>query len=185
MGETVADFGKLHDEFRPKIQRYLTRLVGESEAEDLTQEVFLRVSRALSSFRGDSQLSTWVYRIATNAALDRLRSPHFKRIELGGLLDGGDPAETEDELGWPSEQPPSIEEHVFRGERVECYRDFIEHLPVNYRTVVALSELEGLLTTEIAEILGLSPNVVKVRLHRGRARLLQELRAHCEAEEWL
>ena len=56
---------------------------------------------------------------------------------------------------------------------------------MNYRTVVALSELEGLVASQIAGILGLSVNVVKTRLHRGRARLLQDLRTHCNAEDWL
>jgi RNA polymerase sigma-70 factor (ECF subfamily) len=56
---------------------------------------------------------------------------------------------------------------------------------MNYRTVVALSELEGLAPAEIAEILGLSVGAVKIRLHRGRAQLLRELREHCKAEDWL
>jgi len=56
---------------------------------------------------------------------------------------------------------------------------------VSYRTVVALSELDDLAANEIAEILGISVDVVKIRLHRGRARLLQELKTHCNAEDWL
>ena len=58
-------------------------------------------------------------------------------------------------------------------------------MPLNYHTVVALSELEDLAASEIAEILGLSLDTVKIRLHRGRGRLLQELRTHCKAEDWL
>ncbi len=57
----------------------MTRLVGGHEAEDLTQEVFLKVSRALDDFKGQSSISTWIYRIATNTALDRLRKPSFAR----------------------------------------------------------------------------------------------------------
>jgi len=67
MSEAILDFQKIHDEFRPKIERYLVRLVGEYEAEDLTQDVFIKISRALQTFRGESQLSTWIYRVATNA----------------------------------------------------------------------------------------------------------------------
>ena len=73
------EFEQIHADFRPKIQRYLIRLVGEQEAEDLTQEVFVKVSRALKNFRGESQLSTWLYRIATNTALDRIDSPSYQR----------------------------------------------------------------------------------------------------------
>ena len=72
--QVELEFEEIYTDFRPKVQRYLTRMVGEHEAEDLTQEVFIKISRALDAFRGESQLSTWVYRIATNAALDRLRA---------------------------------------------------------------------------------------------------------------
>ena len=72
-----------------------------------------------------------------------------------------------------------------RKEMYECFVDFVKRLPANYRTVVVLSELEQLPNNEIAEILGLSLEVVKIRLHRGRTRLLQELRANCRAEDWL
>ncbi|MGZ9224131.1 MAG: sigma-70 family RNA polymerase sigma factor [Anaerolineales bacterium] len=187
MSEAVLDFQKIHDEFRPKIQRYLIRLVGEYEAEDLTQDVFIKISRALQTFRGESQLSTWIYRIATNAALDRLRDPSFKRIVQNGQSDRSDPGETEVENKdrWTEEGVSSPEEQLFRKERFECYCDCIETLPLNYRTIIALSELEALAAGEIAEILGLSLDVVKIRLHRGRARLLQELRSHCKAEDWL
>ncbi len=187
MSAVVFDFQKIYDEFRPKILRYLKRMVGEYEAEDLTQEVFVKISHALHTFRGESQLSTWIYRIATNAALDKLRSPSFKRIVQDGLPDGSDSGgiEVEDQCFENGEEAPSPEEQLFRKERVECYRDYIENLPLNYRTVVALSDLEELAAIEIAEILGLSLEVVKIRLHRGRARLLQELKTHCKVEDWL
>jgi hypothetical protein len=70
-------------------------------------------------------------------------------------------------------------------ERYECFANFIQDLPPNYRTVVWLSELGDLSNAEIAEVLGLSLDVVKIRLHRGKARLLEELRAYCKAEDWL
>ena len=187
MSEAVLDFQVIHDEFRPKIQRYLSRLVGEHEAEDLTQEVFIKISRALPTFRGESQLSTWIYRIATNAALDRLRATSFKRIVESELPDSSDSDELEvvAEAVRMGEEASSLEQQLCRKERYECYRDYIEDLPTSYRTIVALSELEELAASEIAEILGLSLDTVKIRLHRGRTRLLQELKAHCRAEDWL
>jgi len=187
MSEIALDFHEIHDDFRPRILRYLTRLVGQNEAEDLTQDVFLRISQALPAFRGDSQLSTWIYRIATNAAMHRLRSRSFTRIDPGGLLDGSDSEEIEggDSDSEAGGGQSSVELQAFQSQRTDCYHDFIGMLPVNYRTVVALSELEGLVANQIADILGLSVNVVKTRLHRGRARLLQDLRIHCNAEDWL
>ena len=187
MGEVVLDFQKIHDEFRPKIQRYLTRLVGEYEAEDLTQDVFIKISRTLQTFRGESKLSTWIYRIATNTALDRLRDPSFKRTVQDERLEHSEPDEVD--IGIKDVQVKtemsSPEQELFHKERFECYCDCIEKLPLNYRTIVALSELESLAANEIAEILGLSVDVVKIRLHRGRTRLLQELKSHCKAEDWL
>ena len=180
MNDTVLDFETIHEEFRSKIQHYLARMVGEFEAEDLTQEVFLRVDRALATFKGDSRLSTWVYRIATNAALDRLRSPAFKYGAWDGL-----PADLGEDQESVQAETPSPEDQLFHQERVACYCDFVGALPVNYRTVVALSELEDLAVGEIAEILGLSEQVVKIRLHRGRARLIRELKSHCKPEDWL
>ena len=73
------DFPQVYGEFHPRIQRYLTRLLGTNEADDATQEVFAKISQALPQFRGESSLSTWIYRIATNTAYDRLRSPSFQR----------------------------------------------------------------------------------------------------------
>ena len=75
----MLDFEKVYEEFHPKILRYLSRMAGEEAAEDIAQEAFTKIDRGLRGFKGESKLSTWVYRIATNAALDRLRSPALKR----------------------------------------------------------------------------------------------------------
>jgi RNA polymerase sigma-70 factor (ECF subfamily) len=75
MEACALEFQKIYDTYQPKILRYLTRMVGESDAEDLTQDVFVKVNKALGDFRGESKVSTWLYRIATNVAMDRMRSP--------------------------------------------------------------------------------------------------------------
>lgn len=185
MNEAALIFEKIHDEFRSKIQRYLTRIVGEFEAEDLTQEVFVKVNRALVAFKGESRISTWIYRIATNAALDKLRSPAFKRSGQKELPAETGETEIDEAETRGQDETPSPEERLFLRERYDCYCNFIEALPINYRAVVVLSELENLAVGEIADILGLSVEVVKIRLHRGRAKLLQELKAHCRSEDWL
>ena len=76
---------------------------------------------------------------------------------------------------WTGEEKPSVETSLIRKEMNECIRDFIENLPANYRTVVILSELEELRGNEIAEILGISLDTVKIRLHRARAKLKEQL----------
>lgn len=182
MDDSTLEFESIHDAFRPKIQRYLTRLVGAQEAEDLTQEVFCKVNLALKTFRGECALSTWIYRIATNAAIDRIRTASFRRQAWTSSLD--DPTVTEGKVA-PAEELPSLEQWLLREERHTCFGNFVEKLPANYRAVYVLCDLEELTNQQAAEVLGLSLEAVKIRLHRGRARLLQELRTHCQAEDWL
>ena len=183
MVDDELEFQTIYATFQPKILRYVRHLVGEHEAEDLTQEIFVKVSQALKTFRGDSQLSTWLYRIATNAAIDKIRTCSFRQGARHSSLDDSD--ELEDKDVWTGEDTPSLEQQLMRQEMYECFGNFVENLPVNYRTVVVLSELEELTNNEIAEILELKLDVVKIRLHRGRTRLLQELKTHCKAEDWL
>ncbi len=187
MAEGTPTFQQVHAAYRLKVQRYLTRLVGETEAEDLTQEVFMKIYQGLPSFRGESQLSTWIYRIAAHAAYDRLRSPSFRRIAPDGLPEDHETGEVclYENTAWAGDVPVTPEQRVLQKQRLECYCDFIKSLPENYRRIVALSELEALATGEIAELLGLSVDVVKIRLHRGRERLLREIRARCKPEDWL
>lgn len=179
MTDGELEFQKIYKTFQPKILRYLSRLVGGHEAEDLSQEVFVKVDQALKNFRGESKLSTWIYRIATNAAVDRLRSSSFQQTVQSKSLDDSKEGSAEDKDVWTGEKPPSVEQQLIRKEMNECIRDFVENLPENYRTVVVLSELEQLKNDEIAEILGVTLDTVKIRLHRARARLKKELETHC------
>ena len=166
-------FEQVYAAFYPKIYRYLARMLGNCEAEDLTQEVFTRISLALSEFRGESQISTWVYRIATNAALDRQRSPSFRQRKLQVYdLDNGNSSKVI--------EIPTIEQQMVRNEMNQCIRSLIDSLPDHYRSVLVLSEFEGFKNREIAEILDLSLDVVKIRLHRAREKLKSEMTIHCD-----
>lgn len=163
------NFEELYKEFQPKIRRYLCRLVGPEEAEDIAQEVFAKVSQALPEFRGDSMVSTWIYRIATNSAVDRLRSLSARRVSEVPL-DGENRAR---------EGSPDAEHRVFRKEMRDCLDQYIDKLPASYRSVFILSEDEGLTNPEIADALGISLHTVKIRLHRARLRLRLELERRC------
>lgn len=164
-------FQDVHDEFRPRVLRHLRRLVGDGEAEDLTQSVMLKVSDALSGFRGEASLSTWIYRIATNTALDRLRRETANPVVPGVDFD-------DDELP-PVARTASPEATAIRQEKSACVRAFIERLPDNYRAVTLLSDIEGLKNGEIAARLGLTVGTVKIRLHRAREKLRERLQAGC------
>ncbi len=175
-------FTRIFDEYQPKILRYVTNMVGEFEAEDLTQEIFTKASKALPDFRGECKESTWLYRIATNAALDRLRSQEYKKIaqqcESISEKEATD-GEIDDRNIWTGEKIPVPELQVVRKEMSACMQDYIRHLPESYRTVLALAEFEGLSNHEIADILGIKVGTVKIRLHRARERLKKDLIATC------
>ncbi|MEW5870700.1 MAG: sigma-70 family RNA polymerase sigma factor [Chloroflexota bacterium] len=183
MNASELDFSTIYTTYQPRILRYLARLVGASEAEDLAQEVFIKVNRTLNTFRGESQLSTWLYRIATNTAIDKMRTPSFQQGAELSVLDDSEDTEAQDV--WTGETTPSLEQQLMREEMYACFVDYVKRLPANYRTVVVLSEMEQIPDNEIAGILGLTLETVKIRLHRGRTRLLQELKANCKAEDWL
>jgi len=157
--------------------------VGPDEAEDLSQEVFLRANKSLEFFRGEAQLSTWLYRIATNAAIDRLRSASFRHAEQELTLD--DSCETGANEPWMREEPVPLEKVLLQKDRFHCFVRYIKNLPLNYQVVVLLHEVEDLTTSEIANVLGVSQETVKIRLHRGRIKLFEALRANCKLEEWL
>ncbi len=177
------EFATLHDAFRPQILRYVTSLVGERDAEDVTQEVLAKVSEGLEQFRGEAAPSTWIFRIATNAALDRLRSPRVRQaaLEVSTSPSGSDGAAGRaliDRL--PDEHTPSAETLVIRQQMNDCIRQFIDDLPDNYRVIILLSDLEGFKNGEIAGILGVSLSAVKIRLHRARKELKKKLEVGCD-----
>jgi len=183
MEASETEFQEIYTVFQPKILRYMARMVGENEAEDLTQEVFIKIGSALEIFRGEASLSTWIYRIATNSARDKLRSPSFQRATLNSpdqLSSTCDP-EIADKNVWTGEKTPLIEHQIFRKEMNDCIQGFIEKLPEDYRTVLILNEFEGLKNKEMAEILEISLAAVKIRLHRAREKLKNELRANCDS----
>ncbi len=183
MDNRGLEFQRIYGEYHPRILRYLTNMVGEGEAEDLTQEVFVKVSKALEDFRAESKFSTWLYRIATNTAVDKMRTRAFQGdTELGELDDS---EEIEEKAAWAAEEITSSEQLLMQKEMYHCFMDYVKNLPASYRTIVVLAELEEFTNNEIAEILGLNLNVVKARLHRGRTKLIRELRSHCKAEDWL
>ncbi len=177
--EGKPEFQDIYTAFNEKVRRYIARLVGDAESEDLTHEVFIKASKALEDFRGESSLSTWIYRIATNTALDRLRSPDFKRSAEERHLIGEDELAIEDKDVWTGRKTPLPDQQLIRKEMNACIRSFIDSLPADYRFVIVLGDMEEFKNHEIAEILGISLDVVKIRLHRARARLRKQLEAHC------
>ena len=172
------DFDEIYAELQPKIRIYLSRLLGDQEADDCLQEVFAKVSRSLGSFKGQSKLSTWVYRIATNTAIDRLRSAAYRQSADQALFE--DSARVEKNTA-PIIQPDTpTDQKLIRKEMSACVLEYVDRLPPDYRAVLILKEIEGFKNRKIADILQITIDNVKVRLHRARTRLKQELDEGCD-----
>ena len=167
---------ELYQKYFLDIQRYLKRFLSISQAEDLAQEVFIKADKGLKSFRAESSPKTWLYQIATNTLIDYLRSKsHRNDKKLDSITD----QELEQYASSISVETP-MELDVIRNEMNTCIREFIQRLPESYSTVLVLGDLEGCTNKEIADILNLSIDTVKIRLHRARARLKEELSQGCE-----
>lgn len=167
-----AAFEELVDRYEDKIFRLAFRFVrNETEAKEILQDTFLLVWRKLDTFKGDSQFGSWLYRVATNAALMRLRAqrrhPEISTEELPvDYLDnyGQLPATGEN---WAKRPDDELQSDELR-RRIQ---KSVDELPEIYRTVFLIRDVEGLSTEETAEVLQISIPTVKTRLHRARLAL--------------
>ncbi len=152
-------------------------LANDEDAQDAVQDAFLSAFRAIDRFDGKSKLYTWLHRIATNAALMKLRSKKRspeRPIEelLPTYLEDGH--QTRSSQDWRETADVAVE----RQETREMVRRLIDQLPENYRTVLVLRDIEELGTEEAAQLLGVNAGVVKTRLHRARQALRTLLDPH-------
>ena len=181
-GEDWA-FEALIRTFGARMLAVARRIVGNDEdARDVVQSAYLSAFRAIGSFEGSAQLSTWLHRIVVNTALMRLRSRRRKPEEsIEGLL----PAFKTD--GHFEERFASgsltADQLLERKETRRIVRAAIEQLPDAYRTVLILRDIEEMSTQEVADALDISPAAVKVRLHRARQALFTLLRRRLQPGE--
>lgn len=145
-------------------------LRNEEDARDALQQAFLSAFRALPGFNGHSRLSTWLHRIVVNTALMKIRSGSRRPEEsiedlLPRYVDDGHHVERW--TAWGRSVDLLLEQREVRA-RV---RKAIDRLPASYRTVLLLRDIEELDTAEAARVMGLSPNALKIRLHRARQAL--------------
>ncbi len=156
-----------------RVYRYLQSMVHESaEAEDLTQETFLRAYKERDSLRESGALVAWLYRIATHAALDRLRQ-RARRAPKESDADVN-------EIELPDRDAVSLQQGIEQGEMSACVQQYLADLPDNYRSVILLHDMEELTGSQIAELLDLPLATVKMRLHRARQKLQATLRGGCD-----
>jgi RNA polymerase sigma-70 factor (ECF subfamily) len=155
-----------------RIFRYIVSMVHDTaEAEDLTQETFLRAYRRRDSLRDEGAQTAWLYRIATHVCLDRLRQ--FARRA---------PMESEtdlEEVEVFEPEAPSLQQTIEQDEMSVCVQRFLKRLSDSYRAVILLHDMHELTAPEIAQLLGESLSNVKIRLHRARFKLRAALEAGC------
>lgn len=171
----VAD---LASAYGPQIQQLALRYMKNREdAEEVAQDVLLKVYRKIEHFRGDSALSSWIYRITFNAAMSRLRNSKFSRPfevaaeDLVRPTDSDRERQPREAADWSS----LADEAVLRSQMRERLDEALAALPPIYRIPVVLRDLQGLSTEEASEVLKVKRQTLKSRLHRGRLILRQRL----------
>jgi RNA polymerase sigma-70 factor (ECF subfamily) len=167
-------------EYAPRIYHIARRMLGnDADAEDVTQDVLLQVIRKLDTFRGESQISTWLHRVTVNAALAfRQKRANRQKHETHDT-----PANSLEVA--PAHSPVKRwnigpDEPVLAAEQSAVIGKAIDDLPDPFREVYVLADVEGLPNSEIADMLGLSVPAVKSRLHRARLRMRDSLAPHFE-----
>ncbi|MDD5209416.1 MAG: sigma-70 family RNA polymerase sigma factor [Elusimicrobiales bacterium] len=160
-------FGELvlrHQDFIFNVVSKYVRI--EEEARDLTQDVFLKAYENIEKFRGESKISSWLYRIAYNLSMNWSERRAGRETQL------------DDELAETLAEPPNLAEEIFEREaQLARITGLLAELPEKYRTVISLYYFEDKSYQEIAEALGLPINTVKIHLLRAKERLREKLGA--------
>jgi RNA polymerase sigma-70 factor (ECF subfamily) len=159
-----GDLGAFEEVYRThsgRLYNVAFRMVGNAaDAEDLLQEIFLAAHRKLESFRGDSALGTWLYRLAVNLCLDYLRSRTGRAISVTDALD--------DEHPLPERESRSLAERTVT--KMDLERALAQ-LPEGCRMAFVLHDIEGLEHREVAEAMGIAEGTSKSQVHKARLRL--------------
>ena len=167
-----AAFEAIVGRYQARIYRLACRLTSDTDAPDVLQDTFLQIYRHLPSFRGESRFGTWVYRIATNAALMHRRTTARRPAEsldrfLPRFDAEGQHEATPAELQVASRADELLDRQVLAGKA----RDVIAELPDLYRDAFVLRDLEEMTTADVARVLGVEPATVRQRVHRARLML--------------
>ena len=149
------------------------------DAEEVRQDVLMRVHQKIGAFRGDSQLSSWIYRITFNTAMSRLRSVKFSRpreVSEAELVRPSPEAVDDTRPTWEAADWSSLaDDELYRGQLRRRLVEALGELPDIYRRPVVLRDVQGLSTEEASALLRVKPQTLKSRLHRGRLVLRERL----------
>jgi len=167
-------FRELVNNFRKNVYHVCFGFVHNKEdAEDIAQDVFIEIYRSASKFRGDSKLSTWVYRISVNKSLNHIRKYKYSKLiyPIEQLFSGVKDEERQTEINEPSVN----EDNVERKEMKKVLHQAIDSLPHNQRVAFTLSKFDDLSYNEIAEVMETSLSAVESLIHRAKLGLQKKL----------
>ena len=171
--EAVRD---LSDRYGHRIfQMALRHMKNREDAEEVTQDVLLKVYRKIDKFRGDAALSSWIYRITFNTAMSRLRSSRVSRQVEVQTPESVNSENVERSMPEPADWSALADDHVHRTQMRTRLIEALTHLPAVYRIPVILRDIQGLSTEEASAVLRVKPQTLKSRLHRGRLILREHL----------
>jgi len=170
-----ASFAVLLEKYRSSVVHFLYRMVQDHPvAEELAQEVFLRVYRSRESYRAEAKFTTWLYRIATNLAVNHARDTKYERTAQSVYLDVPD-----EETGTTPEvadDRPTVEQKLLKDERMAAIRKHVMALPERQRTAVLMHKYQGLDYRQIGDVLKLSESATKSLLFRAYQTLREKLK---------
>ena len=170
-------FDYLVQKYRRAMVNFMYRMAHNSAvAEDLAQEVFLRVYRSRGSYEASAKFTTWLYRIATNLAVNHARDTRHERPENMVSLDEPD-EETETSMDVP-DSSLSVEENLVRRERLQAIRNTVQQLPERQRMAVIMHKYQQMDYKQIAEVLKLSESATKSLLFRAYESLREQLKSY-------
>lgn len=169
-----AAFRELFDLYHSRLLHTAYRLCGNMQAaEDITQEVFIKVHREISNFQAASSMFTWLYRITVNLCLDKMRRQNRRaKFHVHGLFDWGK-SEHDDAIS--HESSLALDQEIWQGELQQMLHKALGRIKPKLRTAIVLKDLEGLSYEEVAQIAGCSQGTVSSRLNRGRQQLRKVL----------
>ncbi len=181
----VAAFETLVRRYQRWVFTLALRMVGDpAEAEDLAQEIFLKVHRGLADFKGASRFSTWLYSIASHHCLNHLKASSRRPLPHGGSREAGGSAGDDSPFAVDRlpDGSPRADVLLEQADLLRIVRTELANLTEEHRLILVLRDLQGLPYEEIAETLGLELGTVRSRLHRARMELKRRLQPHLRCE---
>ena len=165
------DFLEIHDRYFQRVRKFILASVkNESAADDLVQEAFMKIQENLDTVRDPAKVSSWIFRIAHNLCQD-----HFRALKKSS-------SHEEIHEGLVNLQETPVQKKMEQGEMSQCVQDQLNLLPESLRSVLIFSDIMEFSQQEIADILGLTVENVKVRLHRARRKFKAILEEKCTFE---